>query len=64
MKVSPPQPNHFDALDACHRDIQAHLARLAGLVDHIEAKGLDNDAQQEARAIEQFFSSTARTHHA
>lgn len=64
MRVAPPESNHFDALDECHRHIQTHLNKLTGLMDHIDAKGADHDAQVAAKEIEHFFSSTARTHHA
>lgn len=64
MRVAPPESNHFDALDECHRQIQIHLDRLTLLLDHIDAKGPDAHGQQEAKAIEKFFSKTARDHHA
>lgn len=64
MKVHPPEANHFDALDECHRQIQAHLDRLTLLMDHIDAKGVDAAAQKESKEIEHFFSATARKHHA
>ena len=53
----------FKALDACHRDIAAHLDRLATLFEHLSAEGVDAHAQQEARAIEAFFSETPQQHH-
>lgn len=55
---------NFDALDTCHQEIAAHLNRLAALIAHIEAKGVDDMARQEAGAIESFFSETSRAHHA
>lgn len=58
------RPASFEALDACHREMQAHLAALAELARHIEAHGVDAQAQQQAGAIEAFFSSTSRQHHA
>lgn len=64
MRVAPPESNHFDALDECHRHIQEHLDKLTLLLDHIDAKGTDVHAQKEAKEIEHFFSSTARSHHA
>lgn len=54
----------FEALDECHRRIMANLADLTDLARHIEAKGVDAAAQQQAGAIEAFFSSTSREHHA
>lgn len=57
------QPN-FEALDACHRQIQVHLAELAALAQRIETSGVDASAQLQAGAIETFFSNTSRQHHA
>lgn len=54
----------FDALDACHRQIQQHLDALSALAKHVEAQGVDAHAREQAAAIESFFSSTAREHHA
>lgn len=61
--AAPSQPAGFDALDACHRQIQEHLAALATLAQHVASAGLDAQAQQQAGAIEAFFSSTSRQHH-
>lgn len=61
---STPEANHFDALDECHRQIQVHLKDLTELLDHIDAKGSDAFAQKQAGAIEAFFSSVGRQHHA
>jgi hemerythrin-like domain-containing protein len=58
------EPTPFEALDECHRQIMAHLADLTDLARQIEAKGVDAAAQQQAGAIEVFFSSTSRDHHA
>jgi hemerythrin-like domain-containing protein len=58
------KPVSFEALDVCHQQIQAHLAMLAALGKHIEAVGVDAQAQQQAGAIESFFSGTSRQHHA
>ena len=54
----------FKALDACHQQIAAHLDRLAALFAHLSDRGVDTHAQQEARAIEAFFSETSQKHHA
>lgn len=59
-----PEPFSFVALDACHQQMQMHLAELAALVAQMENSGLDAKAQRQAGAIETFFSSTARQHHA
>ena len=59
-----PEPFSFAALDACHQQIQMHLAELASLAQAIEATGVDAKARHQANAIEIFFSSNARRHHA
>ncbi|MEI8324278.1 MAG: hemerythrin domain-containing protein [Betaproteobacteria bacterium] len=56
-------PFNFDALDACHQQIQRHLANLSALAQQIEADGVNAQAQQTAADIEAFFSATARQHH-
>jgi hemerythrin-like domain-containing protein len=56
--------DHFEALDACHRDIARHLAALGALARHIETDGIDDKARQQAGTIEAFFSGTSRQHHA
>ena len=56
-------PASFDALDACHQQIQRHLTELAALGQHIEATGVDDVARQQAGSIEAFFSGTSRQHH-
>jgi hemerythrin-like domain-containing protein len=58
-----PQSLAFEALLAQHQHIHEHLNRLAVLAEQIEAQGLDAQVQQQAGAIEAFFSSTARQHH-
>jgi len=58
------EPSDFDELDACHRQIRANLDRLSALAARIQAEGLTPDARAEAGAIEAFFSSTSRDHHA
>ncbi len=59
-----PNPTSFDALDACHQQITAHLTELAALAQSIEAQGVEATAQRQAGVIEAFFSSTSRQHHA
>lgn len=54
----------FDALDACHRDIQAHLAELRELAVQVANGGMSTSLRPAARDIEAFFSSTSREHHA
>jgi len=58
------EPPTFDALDACHRQIQQHLAQLDAMARHIAAQGIDDQVRAQARAIEAFFSGTSRAHHA
>ena len=53
----------FEALDACHLQIQQQLCNLADLVDEVSLHGLTPAVQAQARAIERFFSSTSRKHH-
>jgi hemerythrin-like domain-containing protein len=53
----------FEALDACHRQMLAHLQELAELAQRIENADIDADTQHRAGAIEAFFSGTARQHH-
>jgi hemerythrin-like domain-containing protein len=55
---------NFEALDVCHQQIAAHLNRLAGLITHIDASGVDIHARHEAGVIDTFFSGTSRAHHA
>lgn len=55
--------DHFEALDACHRDIARHLAALSALARHIDEHGVDDKARQQAATIESFFSGTSRQHH-
>jgi hemerythrin-like domain-containing protein len=54
----------FDALDACHRQIHEHLAALTALAGHMQAAGVDGGVEEQAGAIEAFFSGTSRRHHA
>lgn len=64
MSAAPrPFASGFEALDVCHQQILEHLTLLTALALHIEAQGIDAAAQQQAAAIEVFFSSTARQHH-
>ena len=59
-----PELVSFQALDACHQQTHGHLTELAALARHIDAVGVDSQAQQQAGAIEAFFSGTSRQHHA
>ena len=63
--TSNPSPTgvDFSVLDACHQQIAEHLARLDGLIEHLDRIGVDARAQEEARTIEAFFSQTSQRHH-
>ena len=54
----------FEILDSCHIKIQSHLDELASLYEQITKGNSDADARKKAEAIEIFFSTTARSHHA
>ncbi len=58
------EPSTFNALDACHRQIQQHLAQLDAMAQRIAAQGIDDQVRAQAQAIEAFFSGTSRAHHA
>jgi len=65
MSAAPNAPAAgFEAQDACHQQILAHLSKLSDLAQHIDQDGIDADAQRQADAIERFFSGTSRQHHA
>ena len=57
-------PVDFEALDACHQEMARQLRALSSLIQHITAHGVDAQARQTAAAIEGFFSTTSRQHHA
>lgn len=57
------EPSSFQALDQCHRQISEHLDRLAALLNHLDANGVDEHARGESRSIEAFFSDTSQSHH-
>jgi hemerythrin-like domain-containing protein len=64
MSVAPPAGTAgFQAQDACHQQLLEHLSTLSALTQHIEATGVDAWAQQQAGAVEAFFSGTSRQHH-
>jgi hemerythrin-like domain-containing protein len=63
MGTSKEQPE-FEALDACHQQIQAHLHELSDLAKYVSDNGIDHQVQQKALDIEAFFSGTSREHHA
>ena len=53
----------FEALDACHQQIQVHLGELAALAQRIGEGGVDARARLQAGAIDTFFSGTSHRHH-
>jgi len=55
---------NFEALDACHQQVLEHLKDLAALAEQMRKGDLDAPGMQRAAAIEKFFSSTSRQHHA
>jgi iron-sulfur cluster repair protein YtfE (RIC family) len=59
-----PQTVDFKVLDDCHREIADHLQRLVVLTEKLQRRGIDPGARAEARAVEAFFSTTSRRHHA
>jgi hemerythrin-like domain-containing protein len=63
MSAVPASPA-FETLLAQHQHIHEHLHLLAALAKQVEAQGVDAQVQQQAGAIEAFFSGTARQHHA
>ena len=54
----------FEVLDQCHRDTLAALDVLSALVARLEAEGDSDRVRAMAGAVVQFFSTTARDHHA
>ena len=59
-----PEAIIFTAMEDCHRQIQSHLTELDRLMEAMETASLDAEGQKRIGAIEAFFSSTARQHHA
>lgn len=58
------QIDKFEALDACHQQIQLHLEELSGLMPQMDAGSDEITFRKQVGAIEAFFSSTSRQHHA
>ncbi len=55
----------FEALDNCHQQIQQKLDELTALVKQLaQARAIDASMRSQALAIEIFFSTVARGHHA
>ena len=54
----------LDRLDATHEQMRYWLGELQTLVNHMEDRGWDTWARDHARSVIDFFSHTARQHHA
>jgi len=54
----------LDRLDATHEQMRYWLSELQGLVNHMDERGWDTWARDHARSVIDFFSNTARKHHA
>ena len=55
----------FEALDDCHQQIQKNLDELTALVKQLAGRDApEESARTRAKAIETFFSTVARSHHA
>jgi hemerythrin-like domain-containing protein len=59
-----PPTDRFQALDACHQQIQEHLEQLADVLLKIQEGVDDAQFRQQVGTIEAFFSGTSRAHHA
>ena len=56
---------NFEALDNCHQQIQQKLNELTAMAQRLtQAGAMDASVRSEAQAIEIFFSTVARGHHA
>lgn len=54
----------LDRFDATHAQMRHWLAELQSLVNHLEQQGWDTWGRDHARSVIDFFSNTARQHHA
>lgn len=61
--MSNPAATHLQALDACHRQMQAHLVEMQRIAQHMQSAGLSDADRRIAGEIQDFFSHAARTHH-
>ena len=59
-----PEAMIFTAMEDCHGQMQFHLTALEALVSGMEISPLEAADQKRIGAIEAFFSSIARQHHA
>lgn len=53
----------FKALDACHVQIQQHLAELQRMAQHMQTEDLNEADRKLAGQIQAYFSTTSRAHH-
>jgi hemerythrin-like domain-containing protein len=58
------KPDRFQALDACHLEIHNHLVKLDEVLKLLETGSDEEQYRQQVGAIEAYFSSTSRQHHA
>jgi hemerythrin-like domain-containing protein len=61
--VAPVTLHQFEALDHTHAEVVQALKRLEGLVDRLDAQGVDDVVHDGAKELCSFFDSTARAHH-
>jgi hemerythrin-like domain-containing protein len=56
---------NFEALDSCHQQIQQKLDELTALAKQLASgNAMNGSMRSQAQAIETFFSTVARGHHA
>jgi hemerythrin-like domain-containing protein len=53
----------LEMLSACHERIEAQLATLERLCEHLAAQGNDTEARSAAQAILRYFDTSGRLHH-
>lgn len=53
----------FEMLVACHERVQRSLNLMGRLQQHLQDKGLDDDARQAARDVLRYFDLAAPLHH-
>lgn len=53
----------LDALKACHARIRSHCEMLRRLVEHVGARGGDEQARRSAAVVMRYFDTAARLHH-
>lgn len=53
----------LELLLACHGRMEQHCELLERLVDHLETKGLDNEARSAIEKVRKYFNTAAVHHH-